>query len=855
VARARLPERTAAGLFLIDGHSYAYRAFYGLPALTNRKGQPTQAVYGFAVFLLGLLRDRKEGDEIVVAFDPPGPTFRHEALATYKAQRKPTPDDLVSQFPLIRELVSVLGVPAIEQAGFEADDMLATLAVAADRAGRPVVIYSGDKDILQLVNEGIRVAVPRREDDLMDASAVKAKWGVPPGQIAELLALMGDASDNLPGVPGVGEKTAAQLLGQFGSLTSLYARLGEVKSEKLREKLAGARTQVLATRELAVLRTDVPVPGGLAACAPRPGDPARARALFEELDFNRLLGSLPSAGPKSGDRALEPPSIPAVPEGPPPVALDRADPTMLAALSAPGRVAVAAAGSGDTAVLAFAAGDQRWTVPAAHAALGGLAGWLADPARVKVTFDAKAVARLAVACGTVLRGGVFDVRLAAGLLDARDARTGAGEAGPGPLLDLVEARVPELEARIAASGLTALLREVELPVAPILAEMEARGIRLDREVLGVVERELAVRLGELKDQVSRDAGPDFNPLSPKQVGELLFTKLGLPAGRKTKTGFSTDEAVLDELAVSHPVPGLILEIRKLSKLLGTYLQPLPALVGEDGLLHTTFHQLGAATGRLSSSDPNLQNIPVRGPMGRRIRAAFVARSSDWRLLSADYSQIELRILAHVAEDEAFLEAFRRDEDIHAATAGEMFGRPAADVTPDQRRAAKAVNFGIMYGMTAYGLSRELKCDPGTAREYLDRYFLMHPAVKRFWDRTLAEARTAGFATTLFGRRRPLPELASANKVRREEAEREAINHPIQGTAADFMKLAIARSAERVPDARLLLTIHDELLFEVPRGREAELAAGVRAAMEGVHALAVPLKVEASWGDSWAECHG
>lgn len=842
-------------LWLIDGHSYAYRAFYGLPALTNRKGQPTQAVYGFAVFLLGLLRERKDGEEIVVAFDPPGPTFRHEALATYKAQRKPTPDDLVSQFPLVRELVSALGVPAVEQPGFEADDVLATLAVAAEGAGRPVVIYSGDKDILQLVNGGIRVAVPRREDDLMDADAVRAKWGVSPGQIADLLALMGDTSDNLPGVPGVGEKTAALLLSQFGSITAMYERLGEVKSEKLREKLAAARSQVLATRELAVLRTDVPVPGGLAACAPQPGDPARARTLFEELDFNRLLASLPAAGTLAGDTEPPPPSVPAIPAGAPPIALADADAALVAALSASGRVAVAAAKSGEASVLAFSADGGRWTVPAAAAALGGLAGWLADPARAKVTFDAKAVARAAVACGTVLRGVAFDVRLAAGLLDARDARSGAEDLSPGPLLDALAARAPGLEARIEASGLTTLLREVELPVAPILAEMEARGIRLDRDVLAVVERELAARLGELKEQVSRDAGPAFNPLSPKQVGELLFRKLNLPAGRKTKTGYSTDEAVLDELSASHPVPGLILEIRKLSKLLGTYLQPLPALVGGDGLLHTTFHQLGAATGRLSSSDPNLQNIPVRGPTGRRIRAAFVARSSAWRLLSADYSQIELRILAHVAADEAFLEAFRRDEDIHAATAGEMFGRPAADVTPDQRRAAKAVNFGIMYGMTAYGLARELKCEPGTAREYLDRYFLMHPAVKRFWDRTLAEARIAGFATTLFGRRRPLPELASANKVRREEAEREAINHPIQGTAADFMKLAIARSAERVPDARLLLTIHDELLFEVPRGRETELAAAVRAAMEGVHALSVPLKVEADWGDSWADCHG
>jgi DNA polymerase-1 len=544
-----------------------------------------------------------------------------------------------------------------------------------------------------------------------------------------------------------------------------------------------------------------------------------------------------------------------VPRGADPEILPAADAGLATALAGADRVFAGLVGDRGAEVLALAAGGRRWTVPADPRGLGPLAAWLRNPQAPKVTRDAKALARAVLAAGATLRGVVLDVRLADGLLDLRDARGEAAGADATAVLDDLEGRTSPLEARLKADGLDTLLRDVELPVAPVLAAMEGRGIRLDRGVLETVEGEIAGRLTELKAQVAKEAGPDFNPLSPRQVGDLLFTKLNLPAKRKTKTGYSTDEAVLDELAVLHPVPGLVLEIRKLSKLLGTYLQPLPALVGADGMLHTTFHQLGAATGRISSSDPNLQNIPVRGPMGKRIRSAFVARSREWRLLSADYSQVELRILAHVAADPAFLEAFKRGEDIHAATAADMFSRPAAEVTPDQRRAAKAVNFGIMYGMTAFGLSRELKCDPGTAREYLDRYFLVHPAVKAYWDRTLAEARERGYAATLFGRRRPLPELASANKVRREEAEREAINHPIQGTAADVMKLAIAAAARAVPDACLLLTIHDELLFEVPRGREQELAAAVTAAMEGVHPFAAPLRVDASWGDSWAECHG
>ncbi len=836
-------------LYLVDGNSYAYRAFYGLPHLSNRKGQPTQAVYGFALFLLKLLRER-EAAFVAVAFDPPGPTFRHEAFEAYKAQRKPMPDDLVSQLPLIHDLVRALGVSEIQQEGYEADDVIATLASQALKAGQAVVIYSGDKDILQLVKPSVRVVVPRKEDEEMDAAAVVKRWGVPPERIVDLLSLMGDASDNLPGVPGVGEKTAAALLMKFGSLDALYERVKEAGSAKLQEKLLAAKEQVYKTRELAQLRTDVPVKGGTEATERRPQDHAKLHDLFTELEFTRLL---PVLSPKGGEGEGR--------GGPTPVSLQRADAGLIEALHGTDRVwCVRINGAGEEA-LALGCGGKRWLLPWSEAAIKPLREFLEEVTPRKVVDDSKALARLALLSGARLRGVALDAQLAAHLTGSRGGQFSSAPAADATLerqaalaLATLQAATPELERRVNEDGLGKLLREIEIPVAPVLAGMELRGIRLDRRVLQKVKGEIKERLAELEMDIVKTVGDSFNILSPKQVGEVLFKKLNLPAKRKTKTGYSTDEAVLDELSILHPAPGKILEYRKLAKLLGTYLEPLPEFCAADGLLHTTFNQMGAATGRLSSSDPNMQNIPVRGEIGQRIRSAFVPRAREWLLLSSDYAQIELRILAHITQDEVFLEAFKRNEDVHASTAAEMFGRQSAVATPDQRRAAKAVNFGIIYGMTAYGLSRQLKCDPETAKDYLNRYFQRHPSVKTYWDQTLAFAREHGYVATLFGRRRQLPEIAATNKARREEAEREALNHPVQGTAADLMKLAMVRVTELVPEARLLLSIHDELLFEVPREKAREIAAQVCETMESVGQLAVPLKVEAAWGDSWAACH-
>lgn len=843
-------------LYLIDGHSYAYRAFYGLPPLSNRKGQATQAVYGFAMFLLKLLREKK-AEFVTVAFDSPGPTFRHREFEVYKAQRKPMPDDLVSQLPLIQELVDNLGVPQFRREGFEADDIIATLTARAVKAGQNVVIYSGDKDILQLVGPHVRVVVPRKEEEEMDPKAVIRKWGVPPEKMVELLALMGDSSDNLPGAPGIGEKTAVSLLARFPTVDDLYARIAEAGSPKLREKLLRARELVYKTRDLAVLRTDVPIPGGVEATKRRPHDGEKVRALFTELEFNRLMDGLPS----SGAAARKPGMIPE--------RAARADAEMAGALRKAERVWLVRSGEGETAALALSCGTRRWLLPWEAEAVAALREALGAESPRKIVDDTKALAGLLPG----MKGVELDAVLAAYLIEGRGGRSSltdiaeeclsvsfapddaASEEERAALaLDALEAAAPVLEKRLEEAGAGKLLREIEMPVAPVLAEMEARGIRLDARVLDLVREEIEGRLGDLEREITEAAGGPFNILSPKQVGEVLFSRLQLPAKKKTKTGFSTDEAVLDDLSARHPVPAKILDYRKLAKLLGTYLDPLPAMCDAEGLLHTTFHQTGAATGRLSSSNPNMQNIPIRGDIGQRIRSAFVPRSKEWLLLSCDYSQIELRILAHVTRDRLFLEAFRHEADVHAATAAEMFGIPPAKVSPDQRRAAKAVNFGIVYGMTAFGLSRELKCPPGTAQDYLDRYFERHGAVREYWDSTLKHVRERGYAVTLFGRRRYLPEIAAQNKTRREEAEREALNHPIQGTAADMMKLAIARVAERVPEARLLLTIHDELLFEVPRGSEEKLGARVREVMEGVCELAAPLKAEAAWGRSWAECH-
>ena len=843
----------ARELHLIDGNSYAYRAFYALPRLVNHAGRPTQAVYGFAVFLHRLFKEHP-GDEIVVAFDPKGPTARHKVFAEYKAHRKPMPDDLVSQIPLLHELVRAHGLPLVMLEGFEADDALATLARFGLEAGRKVRIYSGDKDILQLVSPKLEVVVPRQEDkgNGVDADAVRAKWGVPPGLIPDLLALMGDDSDNLPGVAGVGEKTAAALLQQFGSLDGLFGRLPEVRSDKLREKLAASECQVRRTRELAVLRNDLPVPGGIEACRRGVPSPERLHALYSELDFTRLMASLPPPGQAelgldlvAAEAPVEPAELAARPGR-----------NLLAAVGKGEAVALAAVQAGGRAFLALGTGEKRWVVPGEPEALKPLAAFLEDPAPRKTASDIKAVAAVTLEAGCVPRGFVFDVSLAAALLGGR-SRSLPEEADParaaGRALDAVFAQQGALAERVSAEGMRDLLDRVELPVAPILAAMERGGVRLDVERLAAAAGEIRGRLGELEREIHGLAGGEFNILSPRQVGEVLFKKLNLPAKKRTKTGFSTDEAVLEELAAAHRAPAAILEYRKLSKLLGTYLEPLPGLC-RDGLLHTTWHQIGAATGRISSSDPNLQNIPIRGEWGTRIRGAFVPRRAGLLLLSCDYSQVELRILAHMAGDEPFAESFRRGEDVHAATAAGMFGKTPGAVTPDERRAAKAVNFGIVYGMTAFGLSRELKCPPGVAQDYLDRFFNRHPAVRVFMDSTLAGARARGWVSTLLGRRRRVPEIASALKLRREEAEREALNHPVQGTAADFLKLAMIAVNDVVPEAKLRLTIHDELLFEVPERDARRLAGEVRRAMEGVGTLSVPLVAEAAWGTSWAECH-
>jgi len=901
-------------LHLVDGHSYAYRAFYALPPLTNRAGQATQAVYGFAIFLLKLLREKK-ARLVAVAFDPPGPTFRHKAFEAYKAQRKPTPDDLVSQFPLIRQLTELLGVKQYTHEGVEADDVLATLAERGLSAGMDVVIYSGDKDILQLVRPGLTVAVPRREEQgLVDEEGVVAKWGVGPELITDLLALMGDASDNLPGVYGVGEKTAAALLNQFGSLESLYGRLPEVKSEKLRGKLAEARVQVLETRELARLRRDVPLEGGIGELELAKRDDGKLRAFLGEMGFTslikNLLGPAPSRGeilpmagssaaPKAGEISptlvggsaefahgeISPtlvggqgnfPSMVSHPEVSPALALEAPDAGVVSALASAERVyCLPYRGADDSPMLAVSAGGRRWVFPAGPAAARALKVFLADDRPGKYVHGSKELARYVLATGSVLGGVVLDTKLGAWMLRPRSGKftpeelareflggeleppaegEGAGRYA-GAALAVLEKSAPVIEGRLKGSPSGKLLMEMDQPLAPILAAMEIRGIGLDRPVLAEVERGLKGRMEELEAGVVKDVGSSFNLLSPKQVAEILFKKLNLPTKRKTKTGFSTDETVLEELAVLHPVPGKLLEYRRLAKLVGTYLEPLPALCDANGILHTTFNQTGTATGRLSSSDPNLQNIPIKGEIGARIRKAFVPRHRGNLLLSSDYSQIELRILAHIADDESFRDAFSRGDDIHSATAAEMFGKKPKEVSPDERRAAKAVNFGIVYGMTAFGLARELKCDPGTAKDYLDRYFAKHASVRKYWEETLESARAKGYVETLYGRRRYLPEINAVGKNRRDEAEREALNHPIQGTASDIVKAAMVRVAREVPGAELLLQIHDELLFEVPAGKAKELADKVGKVMEAEAGISIRLVVESAWGRSWGESHG
>lgn len=859
-APAGAAEAAAGGpLLLVDGNSLAYRAFFALPdTITTSDGFPTNALYGLAAMMVKMLSEERPG-RVVVAWDPPGGTFRNELYSEYKANRSQTPDLLREQKRLFRPLMEAFGFVNVELTGFEADDVIGTLARRAAGAGVPVEILTGDRDALQLVGERITVlATGRGVTDVTryDPDAVRQRYGVGPEQMCDFRGLVGDTSDNLPGVPGIGEKGAAQLIDKYGSLEEVLAHASE-QSPKRRENLTNHAEDARLTARLAVIETDAPVDLALEDVPPFELGPARMAelgAMFDRLEFQtlkrrveELVGEPAPSAPTEQTVAVavlragegEPPALP--PGG--------------------GRVAVAVAddrvalSDGEGPVTLGSLGD-----PGGGDLAFGLAG------RPLAAHDVKGLP--AGLRGAAIAGG-HDVMIAAYLLEPRRRRyaldeliedAGLGFSGDEEPLARAAAGIAAIAARqaplIESEGLERLFRDIEMPLAGVLADMEQVGIALDVVRLGEIAARVRDNADELRDRIWDLAGGEFVIESPKQLGQVLFERLGLPTFRKGKTGWSTDRQVLKLLEDKHEIVPLIGRYRELTKLDNTYLSALPELVDPaDGRLHTTFAQTVAETGRLSSTNPNLQNIPVRTELGREIRDAFVA-ADGWRLVSCDYSQVELRILAHVSGEPVFQEAFARGEDIHRATAAEVFGLAPEDVDRQTRDRAKAVNFGIVYGISDFGLSEQLSIPRADAAAYIAAYLDRYPRVRSFIDSTIASATQDGFVTTLFGRRRPIPELSGRTRQQRQLGERLAVNTIIQGSAADIIKVAMVAAhrelAARGLRARLVLQIHDELLLEAPAEEVEEAIAVTREAMVGAYDLDPPLVVDAGAGETWLQ---
>jgi len=864
-------------LFLIDASGYVYRAFHALPALNTSRGLPTNATLGFANMVAKLLRGGGERDYLAVVFDAPGETFRDAMHAEYKQQRAPMPDDLRPQLPYIRKLVAALRLPVIEESGVEADDVIGTLAARAAADGLETVIVTADKDMMQLVSQNTtlyddvrnrRVGIPE----------VRERFGVDPELVPDVLGLMGDAIDNIPGVTGIGHKTASALVAQIGPVEAILERLDEVErsglrgAKKIREMLVAEADVARLSKALATIRRDVPIAIEWEQLRWPGPDLATLRPLLMELEFMALLRELAPTGP-AATADVERRTAGTAREVAAAVATlgKAAAISLFAVLDSP-----RATSAGLTALLVGAPDGSPvvFTTPEAPETLAAIAPLLGDLAVAKLGDDVKTL-RVALARRRLpLAGPTTDFGLASYCLNpsqpVHDAATLAhlllGEpAVPGG--DPVDAACraaavahalrPVVEERLAAAEMQRLYRELEVPLSEVLADMELAGVALDTAALAAMSEEFGRGLERVIAEIHALAGGEFNIGSPVQLREVLFDRLKLSTKgvKRTKTGLSTDVDVLMKLAAEHPLPAKILEYRQLAKLKSTYVDALPALLDPvTGRIHTTFNQTVAATGRLSSSDPNLQNIPIRTEEGRRIRAAFVA-SPGHRLVSADYSQIELRVLAHLSNDAALIDAFTRGDDIHARTAADVFGAlPPAD----GRRLAKVINYGIVYGMGPARAARELGVAMKEAETYIRDYFTRYAGVRTYLDATIAEARTRGFVTTVLGRRRYLPELGARDPGVRQFAERAATNTPIQGSAADLIKLAMLEVRRRLQQAgsraQMLLQVHDELVLEVPREELGAVREFVREAMEGVWSLKVPLRVDVHDGADWAEAH-
>ncbi len=886
------PRSDRSRLFLIDGYSNIFRAFYAIRNLSNSRGEPTNAVYGFVQMLKKLLRE--DNPELVgVALDV-GKTFRNEKYEDYKANRRPMPEDLASQLPWIRRVLEAYRIPILELAGYEADDVLGTLACRAAEGGYDVVLVSADKDLMQLVEPRVSLYHTGR-NKLYGPADVTEDFGVPPEKVVDVLALMGDSIDNIPGVPGIGEKGAKSLIQEYGSLDELLARAGEITRKAYREGLLANEAQARLSKELTTIHTNLEIPFDPEALRHDPPDTDALRTLFTELEFFSLVEELGPADSLVAAAAAGGEEIPVAEEAATPEAWNAAMAAM-AKLSPEAYIAVlgeepplglaVSHGEGSSAVYAdFRRDGLR------EAALASLDRWLADPETRLAGHNLKEVLRVCPK-GALCRAALFDTmlvsyllkpsvhghsldelaleRLARKPLTPKDVGWDRGQepavgdsrlaAFAGERMLLARRLSSAMRRELEVSPLAKVYDEIEVPLVPVLVGMEETGILLDVDYLKTMSDELGQEIASLEEEIYKQAGERFNLGSPQQLGVVLFEHMGLPVLKRTQKtkSYSTGAEILEELAVrGFPIAQSLLRWRELTKLKSTYVDALPLLVAPDGRLHTRFNQAVAATGRLSSENPNLQNIPVRTEVGRRIRKAFVA-PPGYVLLVADYSQIELRILAHIAEEAELIRAFQAGEDIHKATAALVFGSAPDLVTADQRRAAKTINFGILYGMSAFGLSQALGIPSKEADRFIKAYLDRYSGVRKYVEETQASAEKEGKVETLYGRVRWLPDIKSKNWNLRENARRMAINARIQGTAADLLKIAMIAIDRRLraefPASRLLLTVHDELVFEVPTDRVSRFSAWVKMEMEGVMELKVPLRVDVGAGTTWGDAH-
>ena len=878
-------------VFLIDGNSYVYRAFYAMPGLTDSAGTPTGAVFGFTNMLLKIIRE-KSPDCVVVSFDTKAPTARHEMYEHYKANRAETPMELIGQIPTVKQVLSAMNIPIFEAPGYEADDVLATLAARAEQRGLEALIVSGDKDMLQLVRGRVKVYDPMK-DKVLGVPEVIERFGVPPERVTEYMALVGDAADNIPGVKGIGDKTARELLSRFNSIDDLIAHSDRIEKPRIRKLIEDGVEDIRLSQRLAEIDHAVPIADEAAEFTFKEPDWQALREIFARLGFTSLMRAIPqeSSSAKEGFECM----------------LDIGK--LNAALKgASGSIAFDTETTGTDPMRDSLVGfsmrtdkSRAFYVPLTHSYLGvpgqirqkdaldAIRPLMQDGSVAKYAHNIKFDMMMLRRSGLEVRGRLMDTMIASYLLSPERQSHSleavalehlghtkkpysevAGKAG----FDTVDieratqyaAEDSELAyelgrvlfGKLKAESLDEVYDRIEMPLIRVLADMEEAGLKLDIAKLAAVGSEISESLGSLTKRIYFLAGHEFNINSPKQLAHVLFEELGLSPGKKKKTGFSTDADVLDELSKVHELPAEVLEWRKLMKLSGTYVEALPKLVHpQTGRLHTSFNQAVTATGRLSSSEPNLQNIPVRGHWGTRIRECFTAEPGCV-VISADYSQIELRILAHLSGDAALKEAFQQGRDIHSQTAAWLFETPAEKVSADMRRVAKTVNFGVLYGMSAFGLSGSLGISRAEAERFIERYFAAHPGVVAYIDKVIAEGTNTGCVSTMFGRKRYIPELRSSNRNTRMLGERLAVNSPVQGSAADIIKIAMIDLHERLQGedigARLVLQVHDELIVEAPDKHKEAASLALRKSMESAASLDVPLSVDLGVGQNWAEAH-